>query len=220
MLSPKEHLAYLVELAGEPGAQERRELLRELGELLTAWPSDYPIEARASFAALLARVEHDVDPDNRRELALKLARCPDAPLGLLNEFFFDVPADARRNILDRDCAARPADSVVVDELGLITAARTRRGTEFANALAQSFGIDVLTAMEILQDTSGAGIAIACRGARLSRAAFSALVILSARGDAAQVEARLNAFDQVPEQGAATMLAFWRNQAAAAHPQAA
>jgi uncharacterized protein (DUF2336 family) len=218
MLTPKEHLAYLVELAAEPGAKERCELLRELGELLTAWPKDYPIEARSSFAALLARVEHDVDPENRRELARKLARCPDAPLSLLNEFFFDVPADARGSILKRDCEVPAATARAVDEPALIAAARGKRGAEFANTLASSLGIDVLTAMEILQDTSAMGLAIACRGAGLSRAAFSTFAVLTARSDA-QMEARLAAFDSVPEKGAATMLAFWRQQAAS-HAKAA
>jgi hypothetical protein len=101
---------------------------------------------------------------------------------------------------------------------LIGAARNKRGTEFANALASGLGIDVLTAMEILQDASAMGLAIACRGARLSRAAFSTFVVLTARNDT-QVEERLGAFDAVPEKGAATMLAFWRRQAAA-HAEAA
>jgi uncharacterized protein (DUF2336 family) len=193
-------------------------LLRELGELMTAWPANYPIEARGSFAALLARVEHDVDPENRRQLALKLARCPDAPLALLNEFFFDVPPDARGGILKRDSEVQTAPLASIDEATLIGAARSKRGIEFANALASGLGIDDLTAMEILQDASAMGLAIACRGAGLSRAAFSTFVVLTARNDT-QTEARLSAFDSVPEKGAATMLAFWRRQAAA-HAEAA
>ena len=212
MLSPKEHLAYLVELAAEPGASERRELLRELGELLTTWPANYPIEARSSFAALLARVEHDVDPENRRALANKLARCPDAPLGLLNEFFFDVPADARVEILRRDSQiSAPPDTTGIDEETIIQAARTKRGAEFASALATAFGIDQVTASEILQDGSGLGLAIACHGAGFSRAAYSTLAILTTR-DEAQIEQRLAAFDAVPDRGGIAMLSFWRNQA--------
>jgi len=86
MLPPKEHLAHLVRLAAEPAS--RCEFAREVAELLVAWPADYPAEARASFAALLARAEPEMDPEARRELAVKLAGCPDAPLTLLNEFFF------------------------------------------------------------------------------------------------------------------------------------
>src|SRR6185312_8196863 len=151
--------------------------------LLTAWPADYPVEARASFAALLARVEHDVEPDTRRDLAVRLSECSDAPLALLNEFFFEVPVYARGRILDRDALIETASVSGVDEAALIAAARSKRGSDFANAFAAAFGVDVLTAMEILQDSGGTGMAIACRGAGVSRAAYSTLAVLTARGDA-------------------------------------
>lgn len=214
MRAPKEHLAYLLQLAAEPGA--RQELVRELAELLTAWPPGYPAEVRASFAALLARAEQDIDPEVRRELAVKLARCPDAPLTLLNEFFFDVPADARRAILARDAQQKAAVLRSIDEAALVTAVRTKRGNDLINAFAVAFGIDRLTATEILQDPDGMGIAIACRGAAISRATYSTLVVLIARGE---MSARLDAFDEVPEQGAAAMLAFWREHMHL-HPEAA
>jgi hypothetical protein len=216
MLSPKEHLAYLVELAAEPG--ERRELVRELAELLTAWPADYPIEARPAFAALLARVEHDIDPDARHELAVKLADCADAPLALLNEFFFDLPPASHGKVLARDALIATEPTARVNEAALVAAARAKRGTDFAHVFAATFGIDSLTAMEILQDARGTGMAIVCRGTGLSRAAFSTLAVLTPRGD---VTARLAAFDTVPEKGAAALLAFWRRQAVQhAHSQAA
>lgn len=216
MRTPKEHLAYLVELAAKPG--ERRELVRELAELLTAWPVDYPIDARASFAALLSHTEHDIDPEARRALALKLMDCNDAPLPLLNEFFFELSPAARAKILARGAMLNAAPISGIDERTLIAAARSRPIADFANVLAAAFGIDALTAMEILQDTTAMGIAIVCRGAGLSRAAYSVLAILALRGDA---NARLDAFDAVPEKGAAAMLAFWHKQATThAHSRAA
>lgn len=208
MRTPREHLAHLLQLAAEPGG--RRELVRELADALTAWPADYPAEARASFAALLARVEHDIAPDARRELALKLVDCADAPLSLLNEFFFEVPPGARGTILARDARMDAVATGGIDEVALIETARSVRGPELANALAQTFSIDALTATEILQDATGIGIAIACRGGGVSRVAFSTLAVLTSRGDAS---VRLAAFDAVPERGAAVMLAFWRKQAA-------
>jgi uncharacterized protein (DUF2336 family) len=207
MRTPKERLAHLLDLAAQPGA--RAELVRELADILTAWPVDYPVETRSAFAALLSRVEHDVDPEQRRALAVTLAECSDAPLSLLNEFFFDVPEAARHTILARDAQLGGESGSGVDEAALISAARGKRGSEFAGAFADAFGIDALTAMEILQDANGMVVAIACRGAGISRATYSALVILAARGDA---EARLAMFDTVPEKGASAMLAFWRKQA--------
>src|SRR5690348_11860238 len=121
MRAPKEHLAYLVRLAAEPGA--RHELVRELAELLTAWPAGYPPEARPSFAAILARAESEIDPEERRALAIKLAGCPDAPLTLLTEFFFDVPADARRKILARVAQQKTAVVHDIDEAALVAAVR-------------------------------------------------------------------------------------------------
>ncbi|HEX2590268.1 MAG TPA: hypothetical protein VHL34_02170 [Rhizomicrobium sp.] len=216
MRSPKEHLAYLLELAAQPGA--RQELVRELADLLTAWPANYPAEVRASFAALLARAEHDIDPEARRELALRLVDCADAPLGLLNEFFFEIPLASRGKVLQRDALIETPVIVDVDEAALVETVRNKRAADLADALARAFKIDTLTASEILQDGSGAGVAIACRGAGLSRAAYSALTVLAARSNTG---ARLRAFDAVPERGAATMLTFWRRQATLhAHPQAA
>lgn len=216
MRSPKEHLAYLVELAAKPS--ERRELVRELAELLTAWPADYPVEARASFAALLSHAEHDIDPEARRALALKLMDCNDAPLSLLNEFFFEVTPTARAKILARGAVLNATPVADVDERALVAAARNRPAADFVKLLAVALGIDTLTATEILQDATATGIAIVCRGARLSRATFSTLAVLALRGEVGE---RLSAFDAVPEKGATAMLAFWHKLATAhAHPQAA
>ncbi|HEY1708021.1 MAG TPA: DUF2336 domain-containing protein [Rhizomicrobium sp.] len=203
-MTPKEHLEYLLRLAAEPG--ERHQLVRELSDLLGAWPPGYPDELRPPFAALLARIEHDIDPEDRRELAAKLAHCPDAPLPLLNEFFFDLPPDARAGVLQRNARLQTERCDFVNETVLVAAARARRSAEFSGAFSTAFGIDALTAAEILQDGSGLGVAIACRGAGLSRAAFSAIVLLTARGD---VGNKLSALDAVPAEGAATLLAFWR-----------
>lgn len=210
MLSPKDHLAYLLELAAESGAKERVELVRELADLLTMWPADYPVEARASFAALLARVEHDIDPDVRRELAIRLSYCNDAPLGLLKEFFFEVEPAARRRILERDGGVDVQVDEAVDHATLMIAAREKRGTDLAPVFASVFCIDELTATEIMQDSNGTGIAIACKGADVPRAIYSAITVLNTRGEPAE---RLAAYDAVPESGAAAMLAFWRKQAA-------
>ncbi len=211
MQAPREHLAHLVRLAGEPAAASRRELLSELGALLTAWPENYPIEARASFAALLARVERDADPECRRDLARQLACCPDAPLDLVQEFFFELPLPAREKILLRAGRVAAPVPAKADEAALVAAARTKRGSELVNAFAAGFRIDALTAMEILQDTSGVGLALACRGAGIARAIFSALAVLTQRTDTGQNRDRLGAFDAVPEKAAAAMLTFWRRQ---------
>ncbi|HEY5347234.1 MAG TPA: hypothetical protein VIJ72_03505, partial [Rhizomicrobium sp.] len=89
---------------------------------------------------------------------------------------------------------------------LLAAARTSRNCDidFAHILDLPGAI----AAEILGDPSGRSLAIACKGAHVSRATFSALALLS-NPDAPDCEARLSSYDDVSPHAAMRMLQSWR-----------
>ena len=72
------------------------------------------------------------------------------------------------------------------------------------------------AAQILADESGASLAMACKGANLDRAAFSALALLTwpAR-DRVHAFAMLDTFDTVPVSEATRTVRGWREGRAAA-----
>ena len=106
-------------------------------------------------------------------------------------------------VLPRESASR----------ALVEAARI--GEFLPSALAGSLGVDDQMARQILDDESGAALAVACKGANIDRAAFSALALLTRpKRDRAHAFAVLDAYDNVPASEASRVLRGWReNQAA-------
>jgi hypothetical protein len=80
--------------------------------------------------------------------------------------------------------------------------------EFAGAFAATLSVPRTVAQEILTDASGQSLAVACKGAGLDRAAFSAIALLTAY---APDPARLSHFDAVPQTGSERLLDFWRGR---------
>jgi Uncharacterised protein conserved in bacteria (DUF2336) len=77
-------------------------------------------------------------------------------------------------------------------------------------LAQSLGVEPAMARQILDDESGAALAVACKGANIDRAAFSALALLTRPGlERSHAHAVLDAFDNVPTSEATRLLRGWR-----------
>ena len=69
--------------------------------------------------------------------------------------------------------------------------------------------------QILDDESGAALAVACKGAHIERAVFSALALLAQpRRDRSHAFAVLDAFDDVPATEAVRVLSGWRGHKAA------
>jgi hypothetical protein len=180
-------LSHLLQLADQ-GPTLRAALAEEVAELLTAWPSDYPESMRKICESLLARAARDVDSDTRARLRVQLCSDP--------ELSARVPP--------RESASR----------ALVEAARI--GKFLPSALAGSLGVDDQMARQILDDESGAALAVACKGANIDRAAFSALALLTRPGrDRAHAFAVLDAFDNVPVSEANRVLRGWRESQAAA-----
>src|SRR5208337_2165496 len=102
MTDARERLSRLIELAGENTPEKQRALAFELCDLLIDWPQRYPPAMREPFEALLEKVLRRLDGATRRMIAARLAGHPETALALLNEFYFDVPADARTDILRRN----------------------------------------------------------------------------------------------------------------------
>ena len=186
-MAASQRLSHLLQLADQ-GPALRAALAEEVAELLTAWPADYPESMRGVCEALLAKAARDVDPATRARLRVRLYSDP----------------DLATRVLPRESAAQ----------ALIEAAR--RGEGLADTLAQSLGVDDKMAVQILDDESGAALAVACKGANIERAAFSALALLARPGrDRDHAFAVLDAYDNVPMSEATRVLRGWReNQAAA------
>jgi hypothetical protein len=83
------------------------------------------------------------------------------------------------------------------------------------ALSETLGVDQAMARQVLDDETGAALAVACKGAGLDRAAFSALALMAHPGrDRAHAYAVLDAFDNVPTSEATRVLRGWRGDVAA------
>jgi len=213
-LSARERLTRLVDLASEAGISARRELTGELADLLLDWPPNYPATMREPFEALLERALRDVEPPARTLLVQRFINHSGIPLTVLNQLFFDAPHEIRTTILSRN-ANTPAHAGAIPHIDgalLLFAARRARPDGLAATLATWFGIKPEIAASILEDHSAHSLAILCKGAQLTRAAFSALAVL-ARPDAAGDEhyRRLAVYDSVLENGARALFVFWRSQ---------
>lgn len=178
-----EKLSHLLELA-DSGPSLRAALAEEIADLLSAWPPDYPETMREVCEKLLAKTARGLDAHSCARLRVQL---------------YSQPRLARR-ILPRD-EATPS---------LIEAARS--GDDLVEILAQCLDVGCRTAQDILRDPSGAKLAVACKGACMDRATFSALALLihPAR-DRGHAFAMLDRFDGVPLNEASRRLRDWQNE---------
>jgi hypothetical protein len=218
MSDARARLNSLVELATQNAPEKRRELAVELCDLLLAWPPNYPAAMREPFEALLEKTVRLIDRDTRHALIARIANAPGVRRKFLNEFFFDAPPDLRGTILERNARGATHDDFTADEGALVRAVRA--GEKFPEAFAECLGLEVELAARIAQDTSAQSLAIAIKGAHLSRAAFSALVLLVCPGKPSDIDTRLAAFDTTTEPAATAMLAYWRGRSSHPHAQAA
>jgi hypothetical protein len=185
-MAASQKLSYLLQLADQ-GPVMRAALAEEVAELLTQWPSDYPDNMRGICEALLAKAVRDVDSATRARLRVIL--------------FADPNLAAR--ILPRESVSQK----------LLAAARN--GGALVDILAENLGVELAMAHQILDDESGSALAVACKGANIDRAAFSAIALLTHPGrDRAHAFAALDAFDNVPTSEATRLLRDWRDPAAA------
>ncbi|HET7334196.1 MAG TPA: DUF2336 domain-containing protein [Rhizomicrobium sp.] len=214
----KDRLRHLIELAQSEEPADRRTLAGALCDLLLDWPQNYPANMREPFEALLEKAARDVDAQTRRALAERLAPFRAAPMTLLNELFFDAPAEAKSFILARNAeneAAEPATNTAPaqgDEQNLVALMRKARDDNFTRAFAKLLGVETGTATRILHEQSGEALAVACKGAHLARSTFSTLALLNAPNDDATADAkyaRLAAYDAVSQDAAERMVRFWR-----------
>ena len=131
---------------------------------------------------MLAKAARDIDESNRARLRVQL---------------YSHPQLAQR-VLPREAASQ----------SLIEAART--GKDLASALSERLGVSGRIARDILQDQSGAKLAVACKGCHMNRASFSALALLihPAR-DRSHAFVMLDTFDTVPVAEASRRLRGWQ-----------
>jgi hypothetical protein len=204
-------LTSLMELASENAPEKRRKLAAELCDLLLDWPQTYPASMREPFETLLEKTIRLVDRDTRATLIARIAEAPDTALDFLNEFFFEAPENLRLAILARNAAVAPAPGgPPIDETALIARLRGTSRDGFAELLATALGVTVETAARILHDASAEALAVAAKGAHLSRATFSTLALLADGASAPEASlARLCAFESVPGAGAENLMRFWR-----------
>jgi len=166
----------------DQGPSLRAALAEEVAELLSAWPSDYPENMRQVCETLLAKAAGDIDASTRARLRVQL---------------YSHPGLAQR-VLPR--VSEP----------LIEAARS--GRDLAAILAEYLGVGSRIARQILDDASGAKLAVACKGACIDRATFSALaLLLHPADDRSQAFVMLDTFDTVPVSEASSKLRGWQNE---------
>jgi hypothetical protein len=202
--SSRDRLKRLLELAAQ-GEDGRAALLDELASLLTEWPADYAQAMRGPFEALFEKTAREAGPATRAALAARLAGHDELPVALLNEFFLDADAATRAHILrrnealdeDGDAAAPPADGPALVE----RARRTMNGT-FVEIFADALALPRSLAKAIFGDSQA--VAIACRGAGLDRASYSAIALIT--GAAAPGD-----YDAAPREAAARLTRFWRER---------
>lgn len=205
--APRERLNHLLELAAQ-GPAGRTALLDELAGLLLDWPAGYALAMRAPFEALLEKTAREADGNARKAVASRLSGHEDLPVSLFNAFFLEASPALRARILALNAALEGETAPVrADGAALVEAARGAMNGAFTEQFAATLSLPKETARGILADTSGEPLAVACKGAGLDRAAFSALALLTAPGTG---PARLAHFEGVPEAGSARLLAFWRS----------
>ncbi len=171
----------------DSGPTMRAALSEEVADLLIEWPANYLPEMRGACEALLARAAREVDEKILTRLHARLQANPQLAARLLPR----------------------------KERSLIETAR--RGGIISAPLAQALDLSQSRIRNILSDSSGHSLAIACKGTGLPRATFSTLVILlCGKSDAAQTGARLNAYDAVNLPEAKRQLHNWRASDLATH----
>ncbi len=209
MQSSRERLVHLLALA-EQGPALRAALAEEIVALLLDWPDDCPKSMRAPCEALLEHVAMDADPAMLSRLSRDIIDAEGLPLCFLNALFFSAPDDLKREILARNesSAQMPEAADSVDQIALVGAAR--KNTGFEGEFARLLNLLPAMAGEILCDRSGHSLAVACKGAQVSRAAYSAITLLASVDS--QSVTRLDAYDTVPADAAANMLQYWRQRA--------
>jgi hypothetical protein len=180
-MSAAARFSHLLQLADQ-GPALRAALAEEVADLLMDWPADYPAAMRGACEALLAKAARDVDAPVQARLRIRL--------------YADPALSAR--VLPRENTAR----------ALIEAAR--KGEDLVPLLARLLGVDGIVAGDILSDESGFSLAIACKGAGLDRAAFSALALLTRPpGVQDTTRAMLDSFDAIGPAEAGRRLRTWR-----------
>jgi hypothetical protein len=209
MPTPKERLSHLLELAAQ-GANERAALAGEVVDLLLDWPAEYPAATRATFASLLEKIVREMDEAGQTALALRLEGRNDFSLSLLNELFLAAPVGMKDALLARNNAVMAVRRQTVNSDALLEAARN--ATNFTPALTRALSIPLSIVTRILADRSGRALAAICRGTGINRASFSAITILAGPVRAVhQNFAMLSVYDQVPENGAANLIAYWQSR---------
>jgi uncharacterized protein (DUF2336 family) len=185
-MSASQRLLHLLELADQ-GPAMRAALAEEVAELLTDWPPDCPAQMRGPCEALLTQAAREVDADARSRLRVRLYADPDLAGRVL-------PRENRRGLMEM----------------------LRSGRDAGAALAETAGLPPEKVAEILADDSGHALALACKGAGVGRAAYSALAMLVDEShDTAKAYARLDMFDAVPTPEAVRQLRAWRETKLAA-----
>lgn len=70
MLSAKERLTRLVDLAANPSPEAREKMIAELTDFLANWPKELPPTMRATLETLLLRKQREADAGNLDERSL------------------------------------------------------------------------------------------------------------------------------------------------------
>jgi uncharacterized protein (DUF2336 family) len=171
------HLHHLVELAGEPSSEKRRELLRDVTDLFLENAPGYSDTERDHFGAIMGKVAREMEIAVRQHLAERLAEEAAAPPDLIAQLAHDEFSVAQPVLL-KSSALREQD---------ILSIATSRGNEHLNSIALRSGVSQ-TVSDVLVSRGDDRVLeslVKNEGADISRAAIEVIVDRSEKNDALQ-----------------------------------
>ena len=157
----------LVELAKESSSDKRRELLREVTDVFLGAAPECSETEKSYFGDIMGKVSTGMDVAVRKQLAIRLADNPDAPLALMQQLARDEN-EVAREVLSRSPVLKDADLISIagnrDQDKLSAIARRRSVTEpVSDAIVEHGEDNVVCAL------------VSNAGAKVSRKTFSRVV---------------------------------------------
>jgi uncharacterized protein (DUF2336 family) len=94
------NLATLVELAGEPSSDKRRELLRSVTDLFFQEPENYNESEINLFGDVMGSIASDLETEIRLDIAQRMSTLPNPPMNLIQDLAKDEIAVAQPILQD------------------------------------------------------------------------------------------------------------------------
>jgi uncharacterized protein (DUF2336 family) len=160
-------LQHLIELAGEPSSERRRELLREVTDLFFVVADPGQPSELALFDDILTQLSGEMEEAVRAELADRMADADQPPKGLIRRLAADV-IGVSEPVLTRSAALTDEDLLAVAQ---------NSGQDHLRAISRRAEVSEAVSEAIVQrgDDHTLGLLLGNQRARFSRATHEAVV---------------------------------------------